>query len=70
MNNWISIKEKLPECNIIVKVRLTNGTEALDFVNEPIDNDMPFQHNLVSEWRNPTRDELNDFMSKANRQMK
>lgn len=67
MNNWISVKEKLPECNVIVKVRLTNGTEALDFVNEPIDNDVPFQHYLVSAWRKPTKDELNDFMRKANR---
>lgn len=67
MNNWISVKEKLPACNVIVKVRLTNGIESLDFVNEPIDNNTPFQHYLVSEWREPTRDELNAFMKRANR---
>lgn len=55
MKDWISIKEKLPACNVLVEVRLTNGTEAIDFVNEPIDKDMPFQHYLVSEWRELTR---------------
>lgn len=67
VSGWISIKENLPACNMLVKVKLTNGTEALDFVNEPVDNEMPFQHYIVSHWRTPTRDELNAFIQRANR---
>lgn len=63
---WISVDEKLPEPNIIVRVLLTNDIEALDFVNEPIDSDVPFQHYLVSSWRMPTREELCEFIQKAN----
>ena len=66
-DDWISVKERLPDCNVIVKVKLTNGTGALDFVNEPVDSEVPFQHYLVSAWRTPTRDELNEFMQRANR---
>ena len=65
--DWISVDHQLPECNVIVKVKLTNGIEALDFVNDPIDPETPFQHYCVSEWRKATRDELNEFMRKANR---
>jgi len=28
---------------------------------------MPFQHYIVKAWRMATRDELNEFMAKANR---
>lgn len=66
-NEWIDVNKELPPVNVIVKVLLTNGTEALDFVNEPIDKEMPFQHYIVSNWRMATRDELNKFMQKANR---
>lgn len=55
---WFSIKDKLPEVNVLVKVRLTNETEAIDFVNEPIDERIPFQHYLVKEWRYLTLEEL------------
>lgn len=65
--NWINVSQQLPECNVLVKVKLTNGTEALDFVNEPIDMETPFQHYCVSEWRKATREELIDFIKKANR---
>ena len=59
---WNDIKSIIPPCNMIVKVRLTNGCEKFDFINEPIDKDMPFQHYLVKEWRYATRDELNDLL--------
>lgn len=62
---WISIKEKLPDFNILVKVKLTNDVELLDFVNEPLDDFMPFQHYHVKEWRYPTTDELNELMRRA-----
>ena len=35
-NEWIDVNKELPPVNVIVKVLLTNGTEALDFVNEPV----------------------------------
>lgn len=66
-NSWISVKDALPPINVIVKVLLTNGTSALDFVNLPIDEETPFQHYCVAKWRYATRDELNEFMAKANR---
>lgn len=66
-NEWIDINNELPPVNVLVKVLLTNGTEALDFVNEPFDKDVPFQHYLVSKWRMATRDELNELIQKANR---
>ena len=55
---WIDIREKIPQPNVLVKVRLTNGVEAVDFVNEPICGTMPFQHYHVSAWREFTREEL------------
>ena len=66
-DNWIDIKKRLPQCNVIVKVKLTNGVEALDFVNKPIDKEMQFQHYHVSKWRMATSEELNEFIHKANR---
>ena len=34
---WISVKkDRIPDSNVIVRVKLTNGVETLDFVNEPI----------------------------------
>ena len=66
-NPWINVNEKLPPCNILVKVILTNGVETLDFVNEPLDEQNPFQHYLVTNWKLPTTDELNEFIKKANR---
>lgn len=67
-NEWIDVNKELPPINVLVKVLLTNGVEKLDFVNEPIDKDMPFQHYIVSKWRMATRDELIQFMLKANTQ--
>jgi len=64
--DWIDVKEKLPPCNVLVKVILTNGIESFDFVNEPINTDIPFQHYRVSNWRMATTDELNKFIRKAN----
>lgn len=64
---WIDVTKALPPANVIVKVLLTNNTEALDFVNLPLDKETPFQHYIVAKWRMATRDELNEFMAKANR---
>ena len=58
VNEWVSIHEKLPPCYTPVKVKLTNGLEAIDYVNEPINKDTPFQHYLVSKWRELTEEEL------------
>lgn len=66
MNEWIKTTEQLPPVNTLVKVLLDNQTQNLDFVNEPIDPECPFQHYIVEAWRMPTRDELNDFIRKAN----
>lgn len=66
-DQWIPVTEKLPPFNTMVRVKLTNGTYALDFVNEPFNKNMPFQHYFVESWRMPTSDELNAFMQKANR---
>lgn len=66
-NPWIDVNKQLPPCNILVKVMLTNGVEALDFVNEPLNEQNPFQHYLVTNWKIPTTEELNEFMKKANR---
>ena len=66
-DTWISVTDELPPANVLVKVWVTNDCKALDFVNEPFDKDMPFQHYHVKAWRMATRDELNEFISKANR---
>lgn len=60
-NDWIDVNENLPQCNVLVKVNLTNGVEALDFVNEPFNKEMPFQHYHVKKWRTLTTEELNDL---------
>lgn len=67
VNGWVDAREALPPFNVMVKVKLTNGCEAIDFVNEPLDEDTPFQHYLVSHWRMATREELREFVQKANR---
>lgn len=60
---WISVKDRLPTANVLVKVLLVNDVEAVDFVNEPFDATGPFQHYHVKAWRELTRDELNDIVS-------
>ena len=62
--DWISIKYKLPEPNVIVKVKLTNGCEEFDFINTPFNKNMPFQHYCAVAWRYATNDELNEFLHK------
>ena len=59
---WISVKDRIPDPNVIVRVKLTNGVETLDFVNEPINKEIPFQHYLVTHWRPATSDELNSLL--------
>ena len=66
-NKWIDAKKELPPCNVLVRVMLTNGQVAFDFVNEPLNKETPFQHYIVTNWRMPTTEELNSFMRKANR---
>lgn len=61
-NCWNDVKRSIPPCNVLVKVLLTNDCEEFDFVNEPIDKTMPFQHYHVKAWRTPTRDELNELL--------
>ena len=61
---WKNANETLPPVNMLVKVKVANGYEAFDFVNEPIDATCPFQHYIVTAWRVATRKELNDFMRK------
>ena len=63
---WIDINTELPPFNTLVKVLLTNGCESFDFVNEPLNSGMPFQHYIVTNWRMPTTQELNGFMRRAN----
>lgn len=64
---WKETVKELPPVNTLVKVLLTNGTEAIDFVNEPLDRETPFQHFLVSEWRLLTREELIEVVQKSNK---
>lgn len=59
---WHDIKKELPPVNVLVYVHLTNDCYAMDFVNEPVDYDTPFQHYLVKEWRYADRFELNNYM--------
>ena len=63
---WTETAKKLPPVNVLVKVHLTNEIEAIDFVNEPIDRETPFQHYLVSKWRFLTREELCNLVHKIN----
>ena len=63
---WKEPAKELPPFNTLVKVHLINGTEAIDFVNEPLDQEVPFQHYLVSKWRFFTREELCDLVHKIN----
>ena len=63
---WKKVEEELPPVNVLVKVHLTNGVEAIDFVNEPVDKETPFQHYLVSKWRFFTREELCNLVHKIN----
>ncbi len=65
---WKETVKKLPPVNTLVRVLLTNGTEAIDFVNEPLDRETPFQHFLVSKWRLLTREELITIVQKSNKQ--
>ena len=58
-NLWIEVTNYLPPANVLVKVILTNGIEAIDFVDIPINKECPFKHYLVSKWRMLTPDELN-----------
>lgn len=55
---WIKVEDELPACNVLVEVKLTNGTYAYDFVNEPLDKSVPFRHYLVAEWRMLSRETL------------
>lgn len=55
---WIKVEDELPACNVLVEVKLTNGAYAYDFVNEPLDKSMPFQHYHVTEWRMLSRESL------------
>lgn len=57
--DWKKVTEELPPVGTLVRVLLTNGVEAVDFVNESIDREAPFQHYLVSKWRLLTRKEVN-----------
>lgn len=63
---WKETAKELPPVNILVRVLLTNGTEAIDFVNEPVDKETSFQHYLVSKWRLLTREELIEIVRKIN----
>lgn len=63
---WKETAKELPPVNTLVRVLLTNGTEAIDFVNEPVDKETPFQHYLVSKWRLLTREELIEIVQKIN----
>lgn len=64
---WKRVEEELPPVNTLVRVLLTNGTEAIDFVNEPLDRETPFQHFLVSKWRLLTREELITIVQRSNK---
>jgi len=66
-DTWIPVTDELPPINVLVKVLLTNDVETIDFINEPFNVGMPFQHYIVKAWRMATKDELNEFMAKANR---
>ena len=61
MNDWISIRKELPPVDVPVKVLLTNGIEAIDYVNSPFNKENPFQHYLVSKWRPATEEELEKY---------
>ncbi len=63
---WKETAKELPPVNTLVRVLLTNGTEAIDFVNELVDKETPFQHFLVSKWRLLTREELIEIVQKNN----
>ena len=63
---WKETAKELPPVNTLVRVLLTNGTKAIDFVNEPIDKETHFQHYLVSKWRLLTREELIEIVRKIN----
>ena len=65
MRDWISVKDKLPPANMIVRVKLTNGCFGFDFVNEPFDPECPFQHYIVESWRECNREELIDILKAA-----
>lgn len=60
---WINIKDELPPVNTIVVVDVIDGYEAFDFVNEPLDNETPFQHYIVDRWRYASREELNNLLN-------
>lgn len=59
---WKEAAKELPPINTLVRVHLINGVETVDFVNEPIDKEAPFQHYLISKWRYLTREELNKIV--------
>lgn len=61
--SWNDADKILPPCNVIVRVKITNGYEDFDFVNEPVDRSAPFQHFLVEKWRYATREELNMILA-------
>lgn len=63
---WKETAKELPPVNTLVRVLLTNGTEAIDFVNELVDKETPFQHFLASKWRLLTREELIEIVQKIN----
>ena len=60
------IKDALPQFNVLVRVKLSTGLEKFDFVNEPFNVNIPFQHCAVTSWRYPTTEELNQVMKLAN----
>ena len=62
-NDWISIQNELPPVGVPVKVLLTNGIETIDYVNEPVDKVVPFQHYLVSKWRPAFEEEIAQYES-------
>lgn len=60
--DWNSIDTLLPPCNVIVKVKLLDGSESFDFVKKPINRQKPFKRHIVSAWKFATSGELNRLL--------
>lgn len=65
MCKWFYTKKELPPPNTLVRVLLTNGCAAIDYVNLPIDNNMPFQHYSVEQWRFLKEEELKEIVKNS-----
>ena len=64
MEEWIDINNDLPKAYELVKVRTTDDTYEVDYINLPLNIWAPFQHYNVSKWRYLTEDEVKEIFNK------